>query len=216
MVTVTGPVLPTSSDAVRPALFGASERAAGRQPVGAVPGRDDRDRPEAGREQVDDAAKKAAAEKVAYLRNKLLALQLSAGSSATTGDLKAARTGSVDVQALTKELAQALRDAGLVPSGVGPEAARPAPLAKADRETEKTGAREKRSEPDPAAEGLVKDLRKVVAQLRLTMIAAQIRGAAPEQMTSTEKQLRETEKELLVLDAALAAKSSGPPLDLRA
>ena len=159
------------------------------------------------RAEMQDAPAKAAAAKVAHLRNKLMAINLAARTASATGDLKFARSAIADVRALAKELAQALKDAGLIKeSGV---------LAGAKAKDESTATtKETTGEADTgeAREGgreLVKELHKIVAKLRVALIAAQIRGASPQEIKDVEKQLRDGEKELQSLNGALGAKAGG-------
>lgn len=209
MVTTSGPASHSPADVSRTgALTTALDRLKHRPPLTA--GQSEAlDRLGAVHADMKEAPQKAAAAKVAFLRNKMMAVQLAAGTASATGDLKFARSAINDMRALVKDLARALKDAGMTqgPAAAGSTAAAPPP------------------EPAPAESGqaqdaageLVKELKKVVGKLRIALVAAQIRGADPEAVKEAEKNLRDGEKELQSLSSSLSAKSlSGHAIDLRA
>ena len=175
------------------------------------------DRLDAIRADLKDAPKKAAAAKVAYLRHKMAAIQLAAGTASATGDLRFARSAIHDMRALVKDLTRALKDAGMVQGPPAKGAATP------DAATDATGRGA--AEPEPAkadqahddAREFVKELKKIISKLRVALVAAQIRGGDPQAVKEAEKNLRDGEKELQSLSSSLSAKSlSGHAVDLRA
>lgn len=152
------------------------------------------------RGEMKEGPAKAAAAKVDYLRSKIDAIKLATGAAAATGDLGFARSAIREVRALTKELTQALEDAGVLKQPALPG--------------EKPG-----TAPDQASEGgkeIVKELKKIVDKLRLAVVAARIRGASPEEIKEVEKQLSDGEKELQSLAGSLAARPGGPLVDVDA
>lgn len=215
MVTTSGPASLSPSDVARAtALTGALDRL--KQRPSLTSGQSEAlDRLSAVQADLKDAPKKAAAAKVAYLRNKMMAAQLAAGTASATGDLKFARSAIHDMRALVKDLARALKDAGVVggPAAQGPRLpdadAATAPAA----ETAPADAAQARD----SARELVKELKKVISKLRIALVAAQIRGATPEEVKEAEKNLRDGEKELQSLSSSLSAKSlSGHAVDVQA
>ncbi|MSP48581.1 MAG: hypothetical protein EXQ95_04565 [Alphaproteobacteria bacterium] len=207
MVAITGPTSIPPSEFAPPTPAVAALARLKQRPVPTEAQADALVRLETVRAEMQDAPAKAAAAKVAHLRNKLMAINLAARTASATGDLKFARSAIADVRALAKELAQALKDAGLIKeSGV---------LAGAKAKDESTATtKETTGEADTgeAREGgreLVKELHKIVAKLRVALIAAQIRGASPQEIKDVEKQLRDGEKELQSLNGALGAKAGG-------
>jgi hypothetical protein len=213
MVTTTALAFSSSTDAARSAAAFVALGHLKQRPVPTEAQAEALTRLEAVHAEMRDAPKEAAAAKVAHLRNKLLAIKLAAGTATATGDLRFARSALHDIRAVTKELTQALKDAGLIKSTGVP----------ADSQAKPAGA-EAKVAPDDAlgqtgeeAKGLVRDLRKVLAKLHLALVAAQIRGAGPEEIRAAEKQLRDTERDLQALSASLSAKGGGGrSLDLRA
>jgi hypothetical protein len=210
MVTITGPASFPVSESVRSAVATAALERLKQRPAPTEAQAEALVRLEAVRGEMMEAPKKAAAAKVAHLRNKLMAIKLAAGTATATGDLKFARSAIQDIRALAKELTQALKDAGLL-RGAGPSVG---PEAK-DAESRPAGASDEIGQAAEDAKALTKDLRKVVAKLRVALIAAHIRGASSEEVRQVERQLRDTEKDLQALSASLSAKGGGRALDLR-
>ncbi len=212
MVTASGPASHSPADVARTvALTTALDRLKQHPPLTA--GQSEAlDRLAAVHADMKEAPQKAAAARVAFLRNKMMAVQLAAGTASATGDLKFARSAIHDMRALVKDLTRALKDAGMTqgPATAGsadPAAPAPPPLP----------APAEASQAQDAARELVKELKKVVGKLRIALVAAQIRGAAPEAVKEAEKNLRDGEKELQSLSSSLSAKSlSGHAIDLRA
>ncbi len=161
--------------------------------------------------ETKEAPRKAAAAKVDHLRSKLSGVQLAAGSASATGDLGLARTTTRDVRAITKELTQALEDAGLLKEAVT------VPGEKSPGEAKRGGKRDTDlGQASEDGEEIVDELRKVVAKLRMAAVAARVRGASPEEIKQVETALRDGEKELGALSGALNAKPSGRTVDLDA
>ena len=192
---------------------------------------------EAARKGLKAAPQQAAAARVAQLKAKLMALKLASGVAAATGDLKAARAAIRDVRDLLKQLAKALRDAGVLdaPEVAGQAERSAAVPAKSDDAKTAAGpptdARTDAGSPvvvkeaAPAdltqaredAKGIVKELKKIVAKLKIALVAAQLRGADPKEVKEAEKSLRDTEKELESLARDLGDKRPGNAgVDLRA
>lgn len=213
MVTISGPAALSPSDVARTtALTGALDRLKQRPPL--TEGQSAAlDRLSAIGTDLKDAPKKAAAAKVAYLQNKMRAIQLAAGTASATGDLKFVRSAIHDMRALVKDLARALKDAGIAggPAAKGAGASDPAAPPVADPAS---------AEQDQASENareLVKELKKIVSKLRVALVAAQIRGEDPQAVKEAEKNLRDGEKELQSLGSSLSLKAlNGNALDVRA
>lgn len=209
MVTTSGPASHSPSDVARTvALTTVLDRLKQRPPLTA--GQSEAlDRLGAIHADMKEGPQKAAAAKVAFLRNKMMAVQLAAGAASATGDLKFARSAIHDMRALVKDLARALKDAGMTQDPAAADPAAPAPPSQP--------APAEASQTLDAARELVKELKKVVGKLRIALVAAQIRGADPEAVKEAEKNLRDGEKELQSLSSSLSAKSSsGHAIDLRA
>ena len=211
MVTLTGLASSTPLDAAHAAVS-AFDRS--RQP--AVPTRAQSDALaalDAVQEEIRQAPQKAAAAKVDYLRSKLTAIKLAAGTAAAAGDIEAAGATMRDVRTLTKELSQALQDAGLGDKGANlpgqgadvPAAAKSKGKPGTDRDQAREGGKE-----------IVQEFRKIVDKLRLAVVAARIRGASPEEIKEVERALRDGEKELQSVAGSLSAPPSGPLVDLDA
>lgn len=207
MVTLPGPALSTPTDH---ATSSVAALALDRLKQRAVPTRAQADAIatlDSVHAEMKEAPKKAAAAKVDFLRSKLEAIKLAAGTASATGDLGFARSAIREVRALTKELTQALKDAGLLkdtprlPGGKS----QPAERSGTDLDQAREGGKE-----------LVKELKKVVDKLRLAVVAARIRGASPEEIKEVEKALRDGEKELQSLSGSLAAQPAGPMIDVDA
>lgn len=207
MVTLTGPALSTPTDFSRSSVAALALDRLKQRPVPTGAQSDALATLDNVHAEMKEAPKKAAAAKVAYLRSKIEAIKLAAGVASGTGDLGAARSTLHEVRALTKELTQALKDAGLLKEG----AALPG---------EKSASGERAgTDADQAREGgkeIVKELKKVVDKLRLAVVAARIRGASPEEVKDVEKALRDAEKEMQSLAGDLAAKPGGPTVDVEA
>ena len=186
MVTVTGPIVHPLPDVVRASAANAAFEHLKLRPQPSTAQAKALATLDIVHREMEDAPKKAAAAKVEYLRNKLMAIKLAAGTATATGDLKFARSALHDIRSLTKELTQALKDAGIIKETGLPGDPKPRTDATAD-ELGQAGE---------DARGLIKDLRKVLSKLRLALVAAQIRGASAEEIRAAEKQLRDTEKEL--------------------
>lgn len=208
MVTVTGLTTPSPPDVLRSSVATAAlERLKARPRPSAAQAEALATLAVVHRE-MEDAPQKAAAAKVEYLRNKLMAIKLAAGTANATGDLKFARSALQDIRVLTKELTQALKDAGVIKQPGLP--GEPQQSIRKEAKADEVGAA------GDDAKGLIADLRKVLSKLRMALVAAQIRGASAEETGAAERQLRDTEKELQSLSASLSAKGGGHELDLRA
>lgn len=140
--------------------------------------------------------KQASANRVASLKAKLAALKMAAAAAAATGDLKLARAAIRDMRALAKDLAAALRDAGLSKGAAtlaAPRVPAPPPMAAPDA----IGAAEDRpDEIDVAAADVVRTLHKILGKLRQALAAAHMRGADAKEIAAVEKDLRDGEKDL--------------------
>ncbi len=215
MVTASGPAALSPSDVVRAtALTGALDRLKQRPPLTAGQA-EALDRLGSVQADLKDAPKRAAAAKVAYLRNKMIAVQVAAGAASATGDLKFARSAIHDMRALVKDLARALEDAGIA-GGPAAQAPRPADAGATAAPVAETVPPET-GQARNAAQELVKELKKVISKLRIALVAAQIRGAHPQEVKEAEKNLRDGEKELQSLSSSLSAKSlSGHAIDVQA
>ncbi|MBM3548058.1 MAG: hypothetical protein FJX54_14000 [Alphaproteobacteria bacterium] len=206
MVTITGPASLSAPDLFRASIATVALDRLKQRPQPSDAQAQARATLDVVHRETQDAPQKAAAAKVEYLRNKLMAIKLAAGTASATGDLKFARSALHDMRALTKELTQALKDAGVVKESGLPT----------DPRAGKEVAADELGQAGEDAKGLIKDMRKVLSKLRLALVAAQIRGAGPEEIRAAEKQLLDTEKELQSLSASLSAKGGGRTLDLRA
>jgi hypothetical protein len=208
MVTVTGPASVSASDFFRSSVATATLERLKLRPHPTEAQAEALATLDVVHREVQDGPKKAAAAKVEYLRNKLMANKLAAGTASATGDPRFARSALHDVRAVARELTQALKDAGLIKEpGLSLD---PEPKVRKDAAPDEGG------QASEDAKGLVQDLRKVLSKLRLALVAAQIRGASPEEIRATERQLRDTEKDLQSLSASLSAKGGGHTLDLQA
>jgi hypothetical protein len=206
MVTLTGPALSTPIDFAQSSVAALALDRLKQRPVPTEAQAEALVTLDSVRAEMKEAPKKAAAAKVDYLRSKLDAIKLAAASASATGDIGFTRSATREVRALTKELTQALKDAGVLKETALP-GEKPAPA-------ERPG-----TDLDQASEGgkeVVKELKQVVDKLRLAVVAARIRGASPEEIKEVEKAPRDGEKELQSLAGSLAAKPSGPLVDVDA
>lgn len=168
------------------------------------------------------AAKEAARRKLEQLKAKLEALKLAAGSAAATGDARLARRVAKEIRDAARELSRALAAAGEggggmtlsapVPAGGGAslakaEGAGDATGEQADAAAKTAGAQIKGStEGDDLAalkseaQGLVKELKKIMRKLRETAM----HRLDPKERHEMDKMFREADRELAGLLAAAA------------
>ncbi len=207
MVTLPGPALSTPTDFATPSVAALALDRLKHRPAPTRAQADALATLDIVHAEMKEAPKKAAAAKVDFLRSKLEAIKLAAGAASATGDLGFARSAIREVRALTKELTQALKDAGLLKDASAQPGDKPQP-------TERSG-----TDLDQAREGgkeLVKELKKVVDKLRLAVVAARIRGASPDEIKEVERALRDGEKELQSLSGSLSAQPAGHMIDVDA
>lgn len=179
------------------------------------------------------AAKEAARRKLEQLKAKLEALKLAAGSAAATGDARLARRVAKEIRDAARELGRALAAAGESGSGgvtAVSSAGAGAPVASADKSAAEgsaatTGGAEKAAgtqiktagEGDDLAtlkseaQGLVKELKKIMRKLRETAM----HKLDPKDRQEMDKMFREADRELAGLLAA-AAPTPGMTVNLSA
>lgn len=178
------------------------------------------------------AAKEAARRKLQQLKAKLEALKLAAGSAAATGDARLARRVAKEIRDAARELSRALAAAGEGGSGgvtAVPSAGASAPVAGTEKAAEggaaTTGDAQKAAgvqikgaaESDDLAtlkseaQGLVKELKKIMRKLRETAM----HKLDPKDRQEMDKMFREADRELAGLLAA-AAPTPGMTVNLSA
>lgn len=177
------------------------------------------------------AAREAARRKLQQLKAKLEALKLAAGSAADTGDARLARKVAKEIRDAARELGRALAAAG-EGGGIAVSASLPAAGGAGVAKTEATagddvatgdaqktaGAQIKgTAESDDLAslkseaQGLVKELKKIMRKLRETAM----HKLDPKERHEMDKMFREADRELVALLAA-AAPTPGMAVDFSA
>ena len=175
-------------------------------------------------EQVHQAFKAGSRGPVAETAKSRFAESMRANVASATEYLQNARAATGEIRGLLKELDATLRKAGLSPDEAGSSqadnAADSAPTASPWGEGPKSKALALSEIRSTAAE-IAQTVGKVVKKLRQDLLAAQLRGADPQQVRDVQKQLRDGEQELSAAMRGLNGGASSPGtggsrIDLRA
>jgi hypothetical protein len=177
-------------------------------------------------EQVHQAFKAGSRGPVAETAKSRFAESMRANAASATEYLQNARAATGEIRGLLKELDATLRKAGLSPDEAGSSQAGDAAAAEIAPAASPwgDGAKSKAlalSEIRATATDIAQTVGKVVKKLRQDLLAAQLRGADPQQVRDVQKQLRDGEQELSAAMRGLNGGASSPGtggsrIDLRA